>query len=200
MTIFIACLLRQRIARMSTGGRAPKKPRSTAPPKLRSTTSADKRSSNRGQKAKKAAKNGDAVSERELKKLREAATVAARHTLAACDSRALERANDKKTGGTSREQDSDLILKIIDGTGEVTDATVQSLLRLVQYFETSGAERKCLQFLMVDSEKDVREKFRLADRFQLESLIVIFYLTAIEFYGTNNLSTNEAVSLTGSVE
>ncbi|EGT36644.1 hypothetical protein CAEBREN_18630 [Caenorhabditis brenneri] len=87
----------RRTARMSTGGPAPKKPRST--------TSAVKRRSNKGQKAKKAAKNGGrqkstsapAVSERELKKINQAATVAARHTPAARNERALKRANVKDT-------------------------------------------------------------------------------------------------------
>ncbi|CAL2033857.1 unnamed protein product [Caenorhabditis brenneri] len=71
-----------------------------------------------------------------------------------------------------REQDFDLFLKIIDGTGEVTEENIQPLLRLAQYLEASGAERKCLQFLMVDSEKVVKEKFQLADRYRLEPLIV----------------------------
>ncbi|CAL2052092.1 unnamed protein product [Caenorhabditis brenneri] len=62
-----------------------------------------------------------------------------------------------------REQDFGKLLKIIDGTGVVTDKTVQPLLRLVQYLEASSAERNCVRFLLLDSEK---EKFRLADRFR----------------------------------
>ncbi|EGT44519.1 hypothetical protein CAEBREN_20965 [Caenorhabditis brenneri] len=71
-----------------------------------------------------------------------------------------------------KKSDFGLFLKIIDGTGEVTDENIQPLLRLAQYLEASGAERKCLQFLMVDSEKVVKVKFQLADRYRLEPLIV----------------------------
>ncbi|EGT38040.1 hypothetical protein CAEBREN_04138 [Caenorhabditis brenneri] len=70
-------------------------------------------------------------------------------------------------------EDYGKFLKIIYGTSKHENV---SLLRLVQYLEASAAEQKCLQFLMVDAEKNVKEKFQLADRFRLEPLIAFFFV------------------------
>ncbi|EGT44534.1 hypothetical protein CAEBREN_24687 [Caenorhabditis brenneri] len=70
-----------------------------------------------------------------------------------------------------KKEDFALFLKIIDGTGVITDDSVRPMLRLTQYLEARGAEQKCAEFLMGPSGKTVKEKFELGNRFRLEPLI-----------------------------
>lgn len=82
-----------------------------------------------------------------------------------------EKDKDEVNVGVVTSEGFQQFLELINGFGTITDDTVEEALTVARYLLAVVPEQKCIEFLMTTSGKTLREKLRLADKFQLEEII-----------------------------
>ncbi|PIC49267.1 hypothetical protein B9Z55_007927 [Caenorhabditis nigoni] len=63
-----------------------------------------------------------------------------------------------------------VFLELIHGASLVYDFTVSKILKLADFFDAKTAIERCEEFLLTHSEKSIKDKFEMANKYKLEDL------------------------------
>ncbi|CAO4367613.1 unnamed protein product [Caenorhabditis nigoni] len=67
-------------------------------------------------------------------------------------------------------EDFQKFLELIHGASTVKDFTVSKILKLADFFDAKTAIQRCEEFLLTQSEKSIKDKFEMANKYKLEDL------------------------------